>query len=181
MRKKLKCLNELEAFDCLIRKNRFNSITDLICNLLYRSVTHHHFIFAIYTAQVTRTPEQENSWQRKEEVLASRERWICKKRKIPVPQTTVENTGSVTQGLWNEELKPDWWCQGHARGSSWPTGASEVSLWSFVEVREEVVDVIVLTWHMLGFYLRKAFFCPLAFLILWYFTDSAIYVFLSLM
>lgn len=89
--------------------------------------------------------------------------WFVKKRKIPLPQTTVENTWWVTRGLLNEELNHDWWCQGHARGSSWPTGASEVSIWSFVEVREEVVDVIVLIWHVLGCYLRKAFFCPLAF------------------
>lgn len=128
------------------------------------------------TAQVTRARSRKTADKEKKKYWLPKNDWFVKKRKIPLPQTTVENTGSVTRGLRNEELKPDWWCPGHARGSSWPTGAPEVSIWSFVEVREEVVDVIVLIWHVSGCYLRKAFFCPLAYLSLRHFTDSAIYM-----
>lgn len=72
-------------------------------------------------AQVTRALEPENSWQEKKKYQIPENDWCVKKRKIPdpVPQTTVENIGSATQGLLNKESKPpDLCCQGHvnARG-----------------------------------------------------------------
>lgn len=124
------------AFDSLTsnRTVRFRKLFECVSYLQYSTNQYPTIISSLPSAaQVTRTLEPENSWQEKKKYQLPENNWFVKKRKIPdpVPQTTVENIGSVTQGLLNKELKPpDLRCQGHAnaRGSRWPTRASEVSV-----------------------------------------------------